>query len=314
MISAGAKRLALILPSAIFLAACEEGSEFKLFEKPLFEKSEAAEGAAVERTASGAVIEKDVEAPDVFQQAEAGLWDGRPSLGGVWVAHPDVIDPDRVMIRNETNGNFVIGALFRRERDNPGPRFQVSSDAASALGMLAGAPGELNVVALRRQQVEVVPDQVIPVAEPVETQTIKETNLDTATEPDPAGKTDSVAKMAESAIAAAAAAGAPPKDAIKPTARPNPTSTPAAPIAAPAKSSLEKPFVQIGIFSIQTNADRTAEMLRQKGVIPTIKHSSTNGKEFWRVIVGPLGSAAGRSSVIKKVKALGFTDAYAVTN
>ena len=39
---------------------------------------------------------ESVEAPDVFQVAEAGLWDGRPSLGGIWVAHPDVTQPERV--------------------------------------------------------------------------------------------------------------------------------------------------------------------------------------------------------------------------
>jgi len=304
MMSAGAKRLALILPSVIFLTACEEGAEFKLFEKPLFQKSENQDGASPVPAAGAEVIEKDVEAPEVFQQTESGLWDGRPSLGGVWVAHPDVAEPERVLIRNEANGNFVIGALFRRERDNPGPRFQVSSDAAASLGMLAGAPGELSVVALRRQQVEVIPDEVVPAPEPVETQSIEETKL------------DPVAKMAETAIATAAAAGTAPMNAIKPVARPVPDASPAkvaAPVAKPT-SSLEKPFVQIGIFSIKGNADRTAELLRKEGVIPTVKHSSTNGKEYWRVIVGPAINSSGRSAVLKKVKSLGFTDAYAVTN
>ena len=83
------------------------------------------------------LVERDVEAPEVFQVTEPGLWDGRPSLGGVWVAHPDVTEPERVIVRNEANGKFVIGALFRRERDIPGPRMQASSDAAAALGMLA---------------------------------------------------------------------------------------------------------------------------------------------------------------------------------
>jgi len=108
--------------------------------------------AAAQRPASGEVSARDVEAPEVFKRDEAGLWDGRPSLGGVWIAHPDVRDPERVLIRNASNGQYVIGALFRRERENPGPRFQVSSDAAAALGLLAGAPTELQVVALRRAE------------------------------------------------------------------------------------------------------------------------------------------------------------------
>jgi hypothetical protein len=69
----------------------------------------------------GAAGRADVEAPEVFDITDAGLWDGRPSLGGVWVAHPDATDPERVMIRNTETGSFVIGALFRRERENPGP-------------------------------------------------------------------------------------------------------------------------------------------------------------------------------------------------
>ena len=99
------------------------------------------------------LIERDVEAPDVFQANDRALWDGRPSLGGVWVATPDVKDPERVIIRNETNGKFVIGALFKRERGNPGPAMQLSSDAAAALGILAGQPTVIDVVALRREEV-----------------------------------------------------------------------------------------------------------------------------------------------------------------
>lgn len=102
----------------------------------------------------------DIEAPDIFQLTEPGLWDGRPSLGGVWVAHPDTDTPERVIIRNEDNGQSVTGALFRRERDIPGPRLQVSSDAAEALGMLAGAPAELSVTALRPADSGDVTDRV----------------------------------------------------------------------------------------------------------------------------------------------------------
>lgn len=98
---------------------------------------------------------EDVEAPEVFSVTEEGLWDGRPSLGGVWVAHPDVADPERVIIRNMSNGKSVVGALFRRERDVPGPPLQVSSDAATALDLVAGKPQQLDVVALRRKQVPV---------------------------------------------------------------------------------------------------------------------------------------------------------------
>ncbi|MBD3788683.1 MAG: SPOR domain-containing protein, partial [Sphingomonadales bacterium] len=136
------------------LAACQEGANpFKSAPK-----GETAEGAEAPAPASSArIVERDVEAPEVFSVEEAGLWDGRPSLGGVWVAHPSVKDPERVIIRNPANGKFVIGALFRRERENPGPKLQISSDAAAALDILAGAPSKLSVVALRREESPVEP-------------------------------------------------------------------------------------------------------------------------------------------------------------
>jgi len=109
------------------------------------------------------LVERDIEAPDVVNISEAGLWDGRPSLGGIWVAHPDAKDPEKVIIRNPQNRKFVIGALFRREREFSGPSLQLSSDAADALGILAGQPTNVSVVALRRQSVlvEKAENQVI---------------------------------------------------------------------------------------------------------------------------------------------------------
>ena len=139
-------------------AACQPMTELSLFQ-PKKEESAPAQTGTVK------LIERDVEAPDVFQITEPGLWDGRPSLGGVWVAHPDVKDPERVIIRNTQNGSFVIGALFRRERNSPGPAVQVSSDAAATLGMLAGQPQTLNITALRREEVP-DPAATAPLANP----------------------------------------------------------------------------------------------------------------------------------------------------
>jgi cell division septation protein DedD len=127
------------------------------------------------------LVERDIEAPDVVNISEAGLWDGRPSLGGIWVAHPDAKDPEKVIIRNPQNGKFVIGALFRREREFSGPSLQLSSDAADALGILAGQPTNVSVVALRRQSVLV---------EKAENQVIEES-------------LDPIQQTAEAAIAAA---------------------------------------------------------------------------------------------------------------
>ncbi|MFN3577047.1 MAG: hypothetical protein ACK4TJ_08735, partial [Tabrizicola sp.] len=97
---------------------------------------------------------RDVEAPEVFETTDKALWDGRPSLGGIWVAAPEVTNPERALIVNQATGQSVTGALFRRERENPGPRLQLSSDAAEALGILAGQPTEIRVVALRKEEIK----------------------------------------------------------------------------------------------------------------------------------------------------------------
>lgn len=111
----------------------------------------------------GRISKNDVEAPDQFNVEEKGVWDGRPSFGGVWLAHPNVAQPQRVIIRNIENGKSTVGALFRRERNNPGPRIQLSSDAAEKLGALAGQPVRLSVIALKREETE---EQVeLPIAD-----------------------------------------------------------------------------------------------------------------------------------------------------
>ena len=248
----------------------------------------------------GSTEERDIEAPEIFQKTETGLWDGRPSLGGVWVAHPDVTDPERVIIRNETNGKFVIGALFRRERDNPGPQLQVSSDAAEELGMLAGAPATLDVVALRREEVTIAPPATTDFDAPVDVS---------------AAPLDDPIAAASAAVAAAESAATETIAQVEPAAVPVPVPTvaPAAPAPAPV-SSLDKPFIQIGIFSVEENANNTATALRRDGMSATVLAQNSQGKPFWRVVVGPAPTAADRAAILQKVQALGFSDAYAVTN
>ena len=133
------------------VSGCEEFES--ITSKP--ESGEAAAEAQVQ------AVMQDVERSDIFSTTETALWDGRPSLGGIWVAHPDVKEPERALIRNTESGQEIAGALFRRERDNPGPRIQLSSDAAAALGILAGQPTELSVVAVRQEEVIIEPDPVI---------------------------------------------------------------------------------------------------------------------------------------------------------
>lgn len=283
-------RLTFAFGVALALAACE-GSELPSF----LQKSDTAETSANVTTRT---VERDVEAPEVFQVSDKGLWDGRPSLGGVWVAHPDVKDPERVIIRNETNGKFVIGVVYRPERQTPGPKFQVSSDAAEALEMLAGQPADLKVTALKREEVAEA-DADAPAGAAVAAGTLAAAPAVAATTLDD--------PIAAASAALDAAEG-------KPAASPPPAAPrPAATAPAPA-SALTKPYVQIGIFSVKANADNTAEALRRAGMVPTVKPGTMNGKNFWRVIVGPATTSSDRNALLAKIKELGFTDAYFVTN
>jgi hypothetical protein len=220
------------------------------------------------------LVKRDVEAPDVVNISEAGLWDGRPSLGGVWVAHPNAQDPEKVIIRNPQNGKFVIGALFGRKHEFSGPSLQLSSDAADALGILAKQPTNVSVVALRSRS---VPDET-PEAETVENQVIEES-------------LDPIQKTTETAIAAADA----------PTPKPKP-------------SSLRKPYLQIGIFSVESNARGLVSSMTANGLSASMSELKMNNKPFWRVIVGPAATTAEMAAILKIVTDAGFADAYAVKN
>ncbi|WP_245776340.1 SPOR domain-containing protein [Thalassovita taeanensis] len=282
------KHLTLACGLALVLSGCEDGANFNF----LSPRDKPAEDALPKQARSVKLIERDIEAPDVFQLTEAGLWDGRPSLGGVWVAHSNVKEPERVIIRNEANGKFVIGALFRRERENPGPRFQVSSDAAAAIGLLAGQPAKLNVTALRREEVpqEAPADATESLSAPAEIE----------------------AKPLDPIASASAAIDTAAKTPVAPAAQPTPS--PAAKSTAKPASGLNKPYLQIGIFSVEANAKTAAKSMQKAGMVATVKKQSSKGKTFWRVLVGPATSVAERNSLLASIKKTGFTDAYAVTN
>lgn len=292
-----ALRIAFLLGATTVLAACEAGQGFDFLKK-----NEAGEVADIDTSGAEGVetIEREVEAPDVFQANEDGLWDGRPSLGGVWVAYPGVKDPERVVIRNLANNKTVIGALFRRERDNPGPKLQLSSDAAQTLGLIAGQPTKMSVVALRTESVPVAQPAI---SEPVGTESLPAPDAIEAQPLDPIDKAKAALDKTAKPVTT--------KPVVAPL--PKPTEVAAAP-ARKSSSSLSKPFIQIGIFSVKTNADNTATSLRGIGILPSVKEGSSQGKKFWRVIVGPSTSSSERATLLKKVKGLGFNDAYFVTN
>ncbi|MCP4207861.1 MAG: SPOR domain-containing protein [Shimia sp.] len=278
----------LVVVCGLALAGCTDGEDFNFLNK-----TTSPEATAPTAGQTTKLVERDVEAPEVFSTSEAGLWDGRPSLGGVWAAHPDVGEPERVIIRNQANGKFVIGALFRRERDIPGPRVQVSSDAASALGMLAGSPVELNITALRREEVA----EEAPVTADATAEVASATEVDEAPlEPIAAASAAIAAAEAEQVVPA-------PAPAAQSEVAPKPQS-----------SSLSKPYVQIGIFSVQSNANGAVTQMKNAGLPALTKKTTSGDKTFYRVLVGPASSKSELKSMTKKVHGIGFTDAYAVTN
>jgi hypothetical protein len=192
MARAGLRRVILGLAALGLLMGCVEGGS-----------QGSGEGMKIASPAKKAGGSRDVEAPELFDTTDAALWDGRPSLGGIWVASPEVTDPQRVIMVNPATGVTVTGALFRRERDNPGPRLQLSSDAAEALGILAGQPTEIKVTALRKES-DVAE---APAAEEPEATETEATEAEAAPA-EGAAETDEAAAIASAALAAVEADGA----------------------------------------------------------------------------------------------------------
>jgi rare lipoprotein A len=278
-------KIGALMVASLALSACEEGG-FKGLNLGLSKKADTQETseATPESGKPIKLVERDVEAPEVFEKNETALWDGRPSLGGVWVAHPDSKQPERVIIRNETNNKFVIGALFRRERDNPGPSLQLSSDAATALGIQAGSPSRIRVTALRRETVNESPE------EPVTPNTVDQV----ASAPlEPNTTNDLQAKVLASVA----------KAETKPT--PAPVTSTATPKGAK--------YVQIGFFSVEENAKANVSQMKKNGIPSMIVKSEAKGKTFWRVLAGPATNAAEERQLLGMVKGQGFADAYLVS-
>lgn len=266
------------LLALLSLAACADGAS-------PFQRGD----GATAKAESVKLVDRDVEAPEVFQITDEALWDGRPSLGGVWVASPDATDPERVILRNTANGKFVIGALFRREAFNPGPKLQLSSDAAEALGLLAGAPARISVTALRREEAPAEVDATKPILdanEGIQTTALASTAAAAIDAADPAAKPATVA----------AASTAP---AAKPAPKPGP--------AIPVVSGVQGGSLQIGIFSVEENANRAAATLKKSGIDATVRKETTQGKTWWSVTAKGTGD---RAAFLAKVKGLGFKDAY----
>lgn len=274
------RNLATATAGIILLTGCAEGSN-------PFSRDPAAD-TSVATQKSVRLIDRDVEAPSVFQARDEALWDGRPSLGGVWVASPDAVDPERVIMRNPANGKFVIGALFKRERDNPGPSLQISSDAAAALGLLAGQPAKIDVTALRREEAKANLDAKQPLLDTAET-----VNAET--------KANNAAPVATETLATQPKQGQPKQ--VQPEA-PSISATMQTQDTPVISAGQAGRLIQIGLFSIEENANRAVATLKAVGITASISASTSKGKPLWSV------TARGDGASLAKAKAAGFKDAY----
>ena len=282
------RKFVVLTLSLLALSGCDEMGRFNLADGLNLRTQDEAETNGV--AARQETVEQDVEVPEVFSVTAEGLWDGRPSLGGVWVAHPDVDQPERVIIRNTANGKSVVGALFRREREMPGPDLQISSDAAQALALVAGSPQELSVTALQRKEVPVetqAPDQNGAVPPPATV---------TATALDPADTSSMVETAAEGGASA-----------LETATRQN------APASAPG-GVLEEPYLQVGEFSLKWGANRALRKVRGAGIPAELREDRVDGRPQWRVVAGPAVTTQERTALLDRVRAAGFDDAYPVTN
>ena len=286
----GAAAAALLL-----LGACQAGEGAgNPFGRVLGDRQASQASAAV--PVEGGVEEIEVEAPDVYSLTAQGLWDGRPSLGGVWVAHPDASSPQRVVIR-APGGRSVTGALFRRERESAGPEFQISSEAATALGIPPGTAARLEVVALRREARSVTP----PPVPDAEADPIVEPSAAIAAAPGAV-----TAQPLDPAIGAAVAAATPEPVIAAPAPAPAPASAPPADATVVAPGAIDAPYVQVGFFAEEEGATAAADRLRAAGIETRVALAETRSGRLWRVVAGPAETAEARDDLISAIRAAGY--------
>lgn len=139
-------RWGILSPAMLSVMACSQYDiPSQLETKPL--KLDVAPTPAPRAEKSG---EDDKKVPQVFEITEVAMWDGRPSIGDVWVAVPEAIQPERVQIKNEDTGLSIRGAMFvRHEPAKPDAPIKLSKGAAIALGITPNQPAMLTVTAIR---------------------------------------------------------------------------------------------------------------------------------------------------------------------
>lgn len=191
------------------------------------------------------------EKPEILDLSASVIWDGEQTLGGNWISHPDVDSPERVLIKNISNGKSIVGAIFQQTKKMKTGPAVISSDAAKALNIAQNDQTKVQIVAVRAAERTSI------------TPTIAEPN-----------KSDS----------------------------------------ASIGTKLSKPFIQVGIFGVENNANKTKDQMLKLNLPVNILDFQIKGKPYWRVVAGPASSSDSRRSMLKTIKSAGFTDAYFISN
>ena len=199
-------------------------------------------------TANNTTLE---EMPEILDISTSVSWDGKQTLGGNWISHPDVDSPERVLIKNIANGKSIVGAIFQQSKKTKSGSAQISSDAAKSLKIAKNEQTKVQIIAIKKTKSTASSKKV---DEPTQAERVK---LDT---------------------------------------------------------KLEKPFIQVGIFGIQENADNTKDRMLQLSLSVNIIDFKIKGKPYWRVVAGPATTSESRNKMLKVVRSAGFTDAYFVSN
>lgn len=315
----GGSHKAVAIAALALLVGCESLP-------PQFQRASKATDPVGKPATGGQLVleEQNVEAPEVFQMRDMALWDGRPSFGGVWVALTGDIQPERVLITNTKTGKSVVGALFKREEQNPGPPIRLSSDAAASLAAIPGEPVLVEVTALRKEAVaKTAPVPVDEVPQDVATTTLDPAEVDgvevAALAPVEAAAdvtetvVDAPAPDLTESIATAIETAVDPVETAAPEAEVQTASLEETTPAPAPQSSLNKPFLQIATLSSRENADRLFLRMAESGLGATVKAlENSSGKTVYRVLVGPASDADAMKSLSTKVAGLGISDAFQV--
>ena len=251
-------------------------------------------------------IEIDVSVPEAFSITDLALGDGRPTFGGVWIAYPDIEQPERVRILNSETGKEVIGALYKRERDFPGPKIELSADAAASLGVQAGTPVELTIVALRRKTVEIVVEAEVSTEELDKTTPLRRPSATTTAAP--VEKTETEITVAVDEIPAVDAPAPTPR--VEPVISSSIEEMKLPPVGQNENSADgQSTYVQVATLQSKSRADVVVAKLRTAGLNVEIRERQVSDKTLYRIIVGPARSPEALEIMFSTVIELGFKDA-----